>query len=173
MKRGFQLFDHAVGYAESLVSIASLFIICVIAFAQVVLRYVAGKSIPWSEELIGGLMVAMAMFGAARGIRLKSHTEIDSFVSILPGFIATGFRFVTTCITLIFLLLVTASSWFLFRKAGIGGLKTPYLRIPYANIYIFLVIGGALMVYEFLKIMKKRVMGTYVPRDPGEEAGLL
>ena len=63
---------------------------------------------------------------------------------------------------------------FFFLVGGGGpGLKTPYLRIPYSYIYSSMVIGGALMVYEFVKIMKKRILGLYAPPDPDKEAGLL
>ena len=161
MKKVFQTIDNGVGYFESIVSIVSLLAICVIAFWQVVLRYTMGKSLPWSEEVIAALMVIMAMAGAARGIRVKAHTEIEGVANILPSPISIG------------LVLVTVSSFILFERAGVGGLKTPYLRIPYSYIYSSMVIGGALMVYEFVKIMKKRILGLYAPPDPDKEAGLL
>ena len=173
MKKVFQTIDNGVGYLESIVSIVSLLAICVIAFWQVVLRYTMGKSLPWSEEVIAALMVIMAMAGAARGIRVKAHTEIEGVANILPSPISIGLRVLTTLITLAFLVLVTVSSFILFERAGVGGLKTPYLRIPYSYIYSSMVIGGALMVYEFVKIMKKRILGLYAPPDPDKEAGLL
>lgn len=173
MKKVFQTIDNGIGYFESIVSIVSLLAICVIAFWQVVLRYVAGKSLPWSEEVIAALMVVMALTGAARGIRVKAHTEIEGVANVLPRQASIVLRLITSLITLAFLILVTASSFILFERAGVGGLKTPYLRIPYSYIYSSMVVGGALMVYEFVKIMKKRILGTYVPPDANEEVSLL
>ena len=173
MKTIFQKIDLGVGYFESIISILSLVAICIIAFWQVVLRYAAGKSLPWSEEVIAALMVAMTMVGAARGIRIKSHTEIEGIANMLPRPASIVLRTITTLITLVFLVLTAVSSFILFQKAGVGGLKTPYLRIPYFYMYSSMVAGGILMIYEFVKIMKKRILGLYTQPDPDKEAGLL
>ena len=173
MKKAFRAIDDGIGYFENLVSILTLFAICAIAFWQVVLRYAVHKSIPWSEEIIGALMVVMALVGAARGIRVKAHTEIEGLADHMPRAVGMGLRAITSVITLVFLLLVTYSCYVLFERAGVGGLKTPYLRIQYSYIYSTMVLGSALMVYEFVKIMKKRILGLYKAPDQEEEVGVL
>lgn len=165
MRKMIHTIDNGIGHIENIVSVLSLVLICIIAFVQVVMRYTVSKSIPWSEEIIALLMVVMAMFGSARGIRIKAHTEIDLVPNALPKKAAVVLRTVTTVINLVFLVLVTYSSYVLYNKALGSGLKTPYLRIPYSYGYTFLVLGGGLMVYEFMKIIKKRVLGTYTEID--------
>lgn len=171
MKKAFQLVDNCIGYIESLGSMAALAIICIIAFVQVILRYFLGKTIPWSEEVIAGLMVIMAMLGAARGIRIKSHTELEGVPNSLPRLLSIALRVVTTLVTLAFLVLITWSSWVLFSR--VSGLKTPYLRISYSVMYASLFIGGGMMVYEFLKVLHKRILGQQKSPTPEREESLV
>ncbi len=52
MKKVFHAIDQCILWFENAVCLSTLAVIIVLAFLQIVLRYVFGKSLPWSEEII-------------------------------------------------------------------------------------------------------------------------
>ena len=47
---------------------------------------------------------------------------------------------------------------------GLGAAKTAVLKIPWSICYLAITLGAVLMIYEFLKVMKERIL-----EEPAEE----
>lgn len=158
MKKFFSAFDKIIYWIETLVSTFSLIVITGIVFAQVFLRYCFGKSIHWGEEVIIALIITMAMFGAARGVRLHAHTDVDMFTKSLPKVPAIIIR---TFTTLLLLALLAITTYAAFVLAGKTRAVTTVLRFPQKWTYYSMGIGAGLMLYEFIKVAKDRILGDY------------
>ena len=158
MKKVFKGFDSIIYWIETLVSTISLIIITALVFGQVVYRYLFSKSIPWAEEVIIALIIVMAMYGAARGIRSHAHTDVSMISDALPKPLGILLRFLTTLITIGLLVLTCYASFFLASRTRS---VTTMLRFPNKWIYWGMGSGAGLMVYEFLKIAKRRILGDY------------
>jgi len=81
------LFDRAIDRfcrLLSLVMVASLFLMVVMVFGNVVLRYGFNKGITVSEELSRWLFVWMTFLGSLVALRKRAHLGTDSLVSRLP-----------------------------------------------------------------------------------------
>ena len=156
MKKAFLLFDKGVEYVEILVSVISLVIITALVFLQVVLRYVFSTSIPWTEEVVITLIVYMALFGAARAVRKKEHTEVDGVAKALPKAGGIILRILTNAVTLVTIAIMAYASFFL---AGRITTVTPVLRYKLYYNYYGIAFGAALMLYEYLKLVKSRILG--------------
>lgn len=151
-------FDALIYWVETLVSTLSLIVIIGLVFGQVVYRYLFSKSIPWAEEVIIALIIVMAMYGAARGIRIHAHTDVALVADALPKWGGIFLRFLTTLLSIALLVLTCYASFFLASKTRS---VTTMLRFPNKWIYWGMGSGAGLMVYEFLKIAKKRILGDY------------
>jgi len=139
-----------------LVSVISLTIITILVFLQVVLRYVFTTSIPWIEEVVITLIVYMALFGAARAVRMKEHTEVGGEAHSLPKYAGFALRAVTNTIVLVTVTIMAYSSFFL---AGRITTVTPVLRYKLYYNYYGIAFGSVLMLYEYLKLLKSRILG--------------
>ena len=156
MKKIISIFDKGIEWIEILVSVISLIIITILVFLQVVLRYVFSASIPWTEEVVITLIVYMVLFGAARAVRTKDHTEVDGVAKALPKAGGIALRFCTNMVTLIALVITAYASFFL---AGRIKTVTPVLRYKLFYNYYGIAIGAVMMVYEYLKLLKSRILG--------------
>ncbi len=158
MKKIIEGVDTVIYWIETLVSTLSLIIITCLVFGQVVYRYLFAKSITWAEEVIIALIIVMAMYGAARGIRNHAHTDVTMLSDALPKPVAIFLRTITTLITIALLVLTCYAAFFLASKTRS---VTTMLRFPNKWIYWGMGSGAGLMVYEFLNISKKRILGDY------------
>ncbi|NML45351.1 TRAP transporter small permease [Ramlibacter sp. G-1-2-2] len=68
----------------TLVMVVSLFLMVVMVFGNVVLRYGFNRGITMSEELSRWLFVWMTFLGALTALRKRAHLGTDSLVSRLP-----------------------------------------------------------------------------------------
>lgn len=107
MKKALRLFDRFLYWVETLTSTGALIVITALVFGQVILRYLFSKSMPWAEEVIITLIIAMAMFGAARGVRSHAHVDVVGVANILPWWSAYILRAITTLIAIVLLVLTS------------------------------------------------------------------
>ena len=158
MKKALRLFDRFLYWVETLTSTCALIVITALVFGQVILRYLFSKSMPWAEEVIITLIIAMAMFGAARGVRSHAHVDVVGVANILPWWSAYILRAITTLIAIVLLVLTTYACFYL---ASMTKSVTVMLRYPQKWTYWIMGTGAGLTAYEFLKITWKRIKGEY------------
>ena len=162
-KRGvFSAIDKVIGGFEKYVSVSCLGIIAVIVPVQVFFRYVLQRGILWANELVTILLVLVVMLGSALAFREKCHTDIQGFVNRAPKPLRLTVRIMTNLITLAFLAVILFSS--IVHVKGLGAAKTAVLKIPWSICYLAITLGAVLMIYEFLKVMKERIL-----EEPAEE----
>ena len=64
---------------EKYILVASLVVMIVIIFVQVVLRYCFGTTISWGEELTRYIMLYQIWIGAAYAVKEDAHLRITTF----------------------------------------------------------------------------------------------
>lgn len=67
--------EHFEEYALVFLSVFTVAII----FLQVVMRYVFGNSLTWSEELARYVFIWMIYLGVSYGVKTKKHLGVDAF----------------------------------------------------------------------------------------------
>ena len=174
MKSAFNVFDRVIETVENVLCAVPMGIILVVEIVQVFFRYVLRSGIPWSDEVIVNLLVVCVMFGGAKAIRTREHTELTGTSDSLPEVPRKIVRVITTAATLAFLVVFVYSSIIFVRSAG--KLKTTNLRIPMKYCYLMLAIGACFMLYEFVKTIRYRitrpVIDVYDPENYREEADI-
>jgi TRAP-type C4-dicarboxylate transport system permease small subunit len=60
-------------------------VMCCLVFAQVIVRYVTGGSLVWSDEAARFLMVYFVLFGMVHLYRSHGHIWVANLIDILPG----------------------------------------------------------------------------------------
>ena len=150
MKLIFKRIDRVIEWLENILCAGTLTAIVCICGAQVILRYVFGSSIFWADEVNQALVVAMGVFGCARAVRFKEHTELTLVEKRIPSKKARiVYRFVINMIALAVLIMLFVTT--LQHTLNSTVLKSVVLRVPCMYYYMSMPIGLGFTLYEFAR----------------------
>ncbi len=126
-----------------------LALLCGIVFVQVIMRYVFGHSLSWSEELTRYMFVWIIYLGVNLGIRGNNQIKIDIMDLALHGKARKVLHLIQHLISIA---ACVAAAWGSYYLIKIGFLaKSPTLHWPMWIIYIVFPIGFALDIIALLR----------------------
>jgi len=147
--------DRLISYFCITIMTIGMSVATLVAFVNVVLRYLFNTSLPWAGALTSYLFIWSALFGAAYGFRTGIHIGVTVLVQTLKPKWAKIFTFFTTLIVLIFLICFT--KWaieFIVFSIKLKQIDID-LRIPFWIIYLCVPLSLAIASYQvFLKLIK-------------------
>jgi C4-dicarboxylate transporter DctQ subunit len=126
----------------------------VLVIYGVVLRYALNRPQSWLDELVGYLLVATVMLGAADALRQREHIAID----IITGKLDRKKRFWVAILAL----LSVAATAFLFIYEGWGAVafskmvdmrSTGHLDMPIWTMQLLIPVGGALLLLNAVTLL--------------------
>ncbi len=173
------LFDRAVGLlTRAGIALSALTLLVALAAIGygVAMRYLFNRPIPWVDELVGYLLVAMVMLAAADALRKGEHIAVD----IVTERLGRRGRRVTAAAGL---LAVAVCGAFLIEEGWgmvafsrmIGIVSTGSLAVPIWLPQLLIPIGGALLLLAALAGLVRMAQGrppTDEVHPPADEAGL-
>ena len=136
----------------------------VIVFANVVMRYVIGTSVIWSEEVARHLMIWMTFVGSGLALRTGAQLGIDSLQNALPP---RGARWLRIALAAGMLVLFVLLAWYGVDYA----LRTRFqisaaLGVSMVYVYVGMPVGCVLMAIHLLLILRQYVArGEFVTDD--------
>jgi len=134
-----------------------------VAFTNVVLRYVFNMSLVWAGELTSYLFIWSALFGAAYGFKIGMHIGVTALVQAIRPKVAKYILTVSLIITLIFMMVMVKWGYDLVMFNKMIGQVSVDLGVPFWVIYLCVPIAMTIAVYEILvKIIQ-------IIRTPGED----
>ena len=136
-------------FEENLIGIVFLSL-PVMAFMQVMLRYLLGTSISWIEELTTYMMIMAMFLGAALGVKKGGHFGVDILLHIIPGRYVDLLKAMTALISAIFIIFITYYGLLFTLNVQKFGQTTPALQIPMFIPYAIMPISGLIMAVRFL-----------------------
>lgn len=166
MKRFVEIFNRA----EELLVCLVLLEMSVLAFIQVVMRYVFGTSITWGEEVLRYQICFVAFFGADIGLRYGAHIKTEVINLILPDRYKTlmnAFVFLAVCA---FCAVIVYFGMGLVLKVAASGQLTAATRISKFWIYLPIPIGGFLMSVRSASYTVSEVRKFFLQGGPREES---
>ena len=118
--------------------------IVAVVLMSVIWRYVLNDAPSWSEPVALILVINVAMFGAAAGVRDEGHIGLESLVGLLPMKVQFVVGNIVGILTIIFgVLLVWGCS---LMAESVWGIMIPTLGISQACRYIPCIAAGALII---------------------------
>lgn len=153
MNKCFRIFDLAIDLLMVLCSVGFV----VLAFAQVVCRFVLNSSLSWSEELCRYLFVEMVFLGAGVCILEKKHACVDILVNALSGGVKKYYQAVLDLVVVVTGVLLTVFGYKF--AAGAVGQTSPALKIPYVYIYSGIVLGGMVFTVDAMRNLYTTLTG--------------
>jgi TRAP-type C4-dicarboxylate transport system permease small subunit len=129
----------------------------------VVLRYVFNDAPPYVEQLALLLVISVAMFGAAAGVRDAGHIGLDSLVALLSERAQFWCGLAVCVLSIVFGLALLAGS---FEMAVSTYASTiPTLGLSEAFRYLPVLVGGLLIALFSIEHLVAQVNGTEVIRS--------
>lgn len=103
----FNVLNKIVGFINQSIAVTGISAGVVIAFVNVVARYVFDASLTWATELTVFLFLWSAFFGAAYCFKKDAHIAVTIIIDLIPSHIAKYMLLLSHIVTLVFLLAVS------------------------------------------------------------------
>lgn len=159
----FEKIEKTKDFIITTIMILTMSIATLVAFVNVVLRYVFNMSLVWAGELTSYLFIWSALFGAAYGFKIGMHIGVTALIQAIRPRIAKYVLTVSLFITLIFMILMVKWGYDLVMFNRMIGQVSVDLNIPFWLIYLCVPIAMVIAVYEIaVKIIQ-------VIKTPGKD----
>ena len=143
--------------AEDWIAVLAMGLLCLITFANVLVRYFSDQSFAWTEEFSVFLLVVMTLAGAAAAAARDNHVRIEYFLhggsAARRRFLSVGGALVTTLFFLLLGALTGDMVWDDYRydetSSGLGVPRWWYT--VWVPILSFVIAYRAGLVYERLR----------------------
>jgi TRAP-type C4-dicarboxylate transport system permease small subunit len=149
-------------WAMYLACIALVGLLSVVVYG-VVLRYVFNAAPPYVEQVALLLVISVAMFGAAAGVRDAGHIGLDSLVAMLSVRLQFWCAIVVHVLSIAFGLALLAGS--AEMAISTHGSTIPTLGLSEAYRYLPVLLGGVLIAVFSIEHLIARLAGTEVHRS--------
>ena len=143
---------NALYYLKNLdliVTGASVVVLIILTFANVICRYIINSPITWCEEVQLWLFVWITFLGAGAAFRSNSHVSIEFLVDRLPHLGQRVIEIIDYILVVAALSFVTYASGLIVQQMEMMGRVTNILHIPYTLIYVAVPIGCLIMIVSF------------------------
>ena len=143
-----QKWDDTLGRVEKFLIAATLSIMILLAFLQIILRNVFSTGISWGDSLVRYLVLWVGFIGASLASKEEKHITIEVFSRWFSGHGNRYLKGIPHLVSAIICGLLTFAAWtFVKNEAQMGG--TTFLEIPVWIPQIIIPITFALMTLRF------------------------
>ena len=139
--------------------IASLIVMVLVTFMQIVLRWFNAATV-WAEEFSRYVMLYQVWVGASYAVHEDAHIRITALIGKLSGGRRRGMDLVVLTLWLLFALWLTVEGCVLVGKIAAVGQVSSAMRIPMTIPYASVPIGGALMTIRLVQKIVERLRNT-------------
>ncbi|MBW6496167.1 MAG: TRAP transporter small permease [Burkholderiaceae bacterium] len=138
---------------------ALLAVMTLVAFGQVIARYVFNYSFVWALELVTFLFAWLIFLGAAYGVRVHAHIGVDAFVQILGRRAGQVCGALAAALCIVYSVIVVVASWTYVGKMYSIGILAQDLPIEQWIPRTVMVIGFGILVARFSQLLYKILTG--------------
>lgn len=158
MKKAAWLIDNA----EEVLAGSFLIATVVLLFAQVVLRYVFGKSIAWTEEMSRYTFMWMVYIAASLAAKQDAHIRVTAHLMIVPAVVRRYILLAADLIWLAFNAVVVWEGISLFQNMGQFRLVSGSMGWDLRYVFLILPIGFLAMSIRIIQVQYRRFRGLEV-----------
>jgi C4-dicarboxylate transporter, DctQ subunit len=154
-----QRFDRVLTRIENVLAASALGMATLIAIVAVLLRYVFGIFLFWSEEAIIYLIIYSTFLGAVITLRHNEHVNVDIFGAFVKRRGKRILGVLAAAITVVYLVCVGFFAWLLLFEPFSTSTITPSLKLPLWVVEAAVPIGLTLMLLRALEILVRAARG--------------
>ncbi|GAE33736.1 TRAP transporter small permease [Halalkalibacter akibai] len=135
---------------EVFLVILSVIMVTVI-FAQVIMRYVFGSSLAWSEELARYSFIWIVYIGISYGVKKQRHIKVDIFLLALKDKGRIVLNIIANLLFLSFAIFVIRYGYDIASQLLAFGQKSPANQIPMGFVYLATPVGMGLTAIRLIQ----------------------
>lgn len=160
--------DTWIARFETIILVAVLSIMVLLAFLQVVLRNLFDEGILWGDTFLRHLVLWVGFLGASLATREKKHINIDLFTRFFKGKSKALILSITNLFAAVVCWFLTSAAWtFVMDEKEFN--STIFSDIPAWYFQIIIPIGFLLMAFRFLIISIEHIVEIFSSKS-GEVA---
>lgn len=144
-------------HLEACFIVPLMFLMSIIIFIQVVMRYVFHSSLTWSEELARYLFVWLVYFSVAYTAKKEAHIRIDAAINVYPKKARPYVEIISETIVLVFAVFIAITSVTVFQKISASGQVSPALQVPMQFIYAAPLVGFVLTAIRQVQCIARKI----------------
>ena len=165
------LWDFISGRLFEVIGVLGMLVMLVIAFGNVVSRYLLPTSWAFTEELTCGLFILFALLGAALGVRDGKAMGISLLTDLLPARCQKYVTIIQGIFTGLFGYLLLAYGIDMVQSELRLNMRTAALGWPEAIFGSFVPIGGAALIVGSLCLIIKGIKEIRADHSKKKEGG--
>jgi len=136
--------------AEEALIWAIMLEMALLAFSQVVMRYIFHTAFSWSEEILRYQMVFITFFAAGLGVKYDAHITVKISQTALPAKLSYYVKLLMCIVSSLFSFVLCYYGSLLTLNVKNFGQITPALGIPSFIPYLSIPVGSFLMGIRFV-----------------------
>lgn len=138
-------------HIEEYICAASLFIMLIITFANVISRKFLGASWSFAEEITTNLFILASMLGAAIAAKRGAHMGLSALTDLMPKKFQKYIALITTLVATVFCIFLLYQGFGVVVYEMETGQTTPALGWPEWIFGTFVPIGGVFLLIRFIQ----------------------
>ncbi|MGH3738868.1 MAG: TRAP transporter small permease [Micromonosporaceae bacterium] len=146
-------FDRVLTRVEDGLAAGFLGLAALVAIVSVILRFVFGVFVFWSEEAIIYSIICSTFLGAVITLRHNEHVKVDLVAPFVGKFGTRAMAILGAAVTVIYLAVVGGFGWLLLFEPFSSQTVTPALKLPLWVVELAVPIGFTLMCLRALEIL--------------------
>lgn len=131
--------------------IATLVLMVLLIFGQVVGRYVFQSAPSWTEEFARYIHIFQVWIGAGYAVKLREHIKVTAFVNIFNGTARKIMDIASTLIWFVLIVLVAVFGTQLVLATLQYGQVSPATQIPMWVVYLAVPLGSVSMAVRLIQ----------------------
>jgi len=138
---------------EEVLLVFLLSLMSVLIGVQIVMRYVVGESLTWSEELARYCFIWATYIGVSYAVKVGAHIRVDAVTNMLPVSTRRYVNLFSYFMFIVFAALVMKEGYALSAKIFSFGQASSSLGLPMGYVYMAPTVGFGLVIFRILQKM--------------------
>ncbi|WP_093725617.1 TRAP transporter small permease [Terribacillus halophilus] len=123
-------------YVEECMMVCLLSVMVVVISAQIIMRFILGSSIGWSEELARYCFIWLVFIGISYGVKKQRHISIDAIYILLKGKQRVILHIIVNLLFLSFAVMLLIYGGKISTQIYLWGQSSPALQINMGLVYM-------------------------------------
>jgi TRAP-type transport system small permease protein len=128
----------------------ALGLLALLAFAQVIARYLLGAPLTWTEEFIRYALIWSVFLGVGITVRKGMLAAVEVINSTVPPPLARILTWISLAISAVFWSVLIVYGWIIL--GNVEGMRSGALEIPMAYVYSAIPLGSVLALINTLVV---------------------
>ena len=142
---------------EAILCMILMAVMTVIIFIQVIMRYIVGDALSWSEELSRYLFIWLIYLGIPLAAKHMKHIRIEAPLALFPKRARKYVVILGDLLFLAFSVIIAVTSYSLVLKQYASGQTSPAMGIPMWIVYLVPCVGFALTSIREIQVIVYRL----------------